>query len=325
MPKLTEEQIRQARSIDLLDYLTTHEPNNVRMSKGRTNEYFLVEHDSLKMSNGKWFRHSTQQGGHSALDFLIKIRGIPFADAVETLTGKSAASSLNPPPAKILHKLSPPQKPFVLPAPNKNNDRVIAYLRGRGIDKEVINRCIRTGILYENINHRCVFVGRDENNVPKYASERGTADGWKKDIARSNKWFCFALPPEQPLSKATNKTLAVFEAPVDLLAHHTIHKIGQTGWDGHRLSLGGISSKGLFGFMERHPEIADVELCLDSDQPGKEATERIIKELLGDNRYAGMKITVVPAPFGTDYADTLLAMKQLNNERNDINRHQTAF
>ena len=322
MPRISDEQIIQARDIDLLTYLQSREPGSVR--KSGPNEYCLVEHDSLKISNGKWFRHSTQQGGASALDFLIKIRGIPFVDAVEQLTGKSLAYYA-PPPTKTLHKSSPPPKPFVLPAPNKNNDRAIAYLRGRGIGKEAISRCIKAGILYESINHRCVFVGKDENNVPKYASERGTADDWKKDVDGSNKRYCFTLPPEQHQSESVNKTLAVFEAPSDLLAHHTIHEIGQTGWDGHRLSLGGISSKGLSGFLERHPETAVIELCLDSDQPGKEATERIIKELLADKRHGGIKITVTPAPCGKDYAETLMAMKQLNNERNTVNRHQAAF
>jgi hypothetical protein len=46
MPKLTEEQIRQARSVDLLDYLRTYEPANVRKSKGSHNEHYMVEHDS---------------------------------------------------------------------------------------------------------------------------------------------------------------------------------------------------------------------------------------------------------------------------------------
>ena len=84
MPRLSDEQILRARDIDLLSYLQTHEPSNVR--KNRSGEYYMVEHDSLKMSNGKWFRHATQQGGHSALDFLIKVRGIPFVDAVQSLT-----------------------------------------------------------------------------------------------------------------------------------------------------------------------------------------------------------------------------------------------
>jgi hypothetical protein len=86
MPKLSEEQIRQARSVDLLDYLQTHEPDNIRKSKGRTDQHEMVEHDSLKLSNGKWFRHSQGVGGHGALDFLVKVRGVPFADAVKMLT-----------------------------------------------------------------------------------------------------------------------------------------------------------------------------------------------------------------------------------------------
>lgn len=138
MPKLSEEQIRQARSVDLLDYLQTHEPNNVRKTRGNTNEYYMVEHDSLKMSNGKWFRHSTQQGGYSALDFLIKVRGIHFVDAVESLTGSYAFpdyKDIQKTPASVSEKQVNPPKPFTLPTPNRNNGRVVAYLRGRGIER----------------------------------------------------------------------------------------------------------------------------------------------------------------------------------------------
>jgi translation elongation factor EF-4 len=38
------------------------------------------------ISNGMWFRHSTQQGGVSALDFLVKVLGVHFMDAVLSLT-----------------------------------------------------------------------------------------------------------------------------------------------------------------------------------------------------------------------------------------------
>lgn len=49
MPRLSDEQITQAREIGLLEYLQTHEPNNVRKSKGRPDQYEMVEHDSLKI------------------------------------------------------------------------------------------------------------------------------------------------------------------------------------------------------------------------------------------------------------------------------------
>jgi hypothetical protein len=282
----------------------------------------LVEHDSLKISNGKWFRHSTQQGGASALDFLIKIRGIHFVDAVETLAGKGMSIPIAHAKALPTAESPPKRKSLPLPKPNRNNDRVIAYLRGRGIGKEVINRCIKAGILYESDKHRCVFVGNDNGGTARYAFERGTADDWKKDVAGSNKTYGFSLPPEQPQSTDTQQTVAIFESPADLLAHHTIHAIGQTGWDGHRLSLGGVGNKALSGFLERNPQITCVHLCLDSDQPGRDATERTIRDLMSDRRHSGMKLIIAPAPIGKDYSDTLKAIRQTALKKPNINRHQ---
>ena len=327
MPKLTEEQILQARSIDLLDYLQTYEPSSVRKGKGRADEYYMVEHDSLKMSNGKWYRHSQGVGGHSALDFLIKIRGYHFVDAVLSLTEgryfsqhheKTEAKANSPP--KALSKASP--KALILPKPNKNNDRTFAYLRGRGISKTAINRCINMGLLYESEKHRCVFVGKD-GDKPKFACERGTTDDWKKDVLGSDKRFSFSLPPE---NLNNSSTLAVFESPADSLAHFSIHEMGQTGWDGHRLSLGGSSSIALNSFLERNPGITNIQLCLDSDKAGKEATNRIIRELLNDKRFSDKRITAVPPPIGKDYADTAKAIQQLNMKEHKINRsHEAVF
>ena len=326
MPKLTEEQIRQARSVDLLDYLKANEPGNVRKSRGYSNEYYMVEHDSLKMSNGKWFRHSTQQGGYSALDFLIKVRDVPFVDAVLLLTGGYTFTDykvMPKAPAPISSKPATPQKPLVLPAPNKNNDRIVAYLRGRGIERDVIYRCIEAGILYESDKHRCVFVGKDENGNARFACERGVDNDLKKDVSSSNKRYSFFLPPKEP-NRNGGSALALFESPIDALAHTSIHEIGQTGWDGHRLSLGGVSSAALYGFLERNPQIISVWLCLDNDSAGQDAVNRIIKELMSDKRYAHMKITVAPPPIGKDYADTVLAIKQNSISKSIINRPKEA-
>jgi len=318
MPRLTDEQIIKARSIDLLDYLQTHEPGSVR--KSGAGEYCLVEHDSFKMSNGKWFWWSRDFGGYNALDFLVKVRGVDFVDAVQSLTDGLVLSSYKEPPTPKAKSPPNPPKPFKLPPPNKNNDLAISYLRGRGIGKDIINRCIKLGIFYESAKHRCVFVGKD-GDTPKFACERGITDDWKKDISGSSKRFSFALPPNEPIGHGIN-ILAVFESPTDALAHHTIHDIGQTGWDGHRLSLGGISSAALNGFLERHPAITDIQLCLDADTVGKEATNRIIKELLNNKRYAHLKITIAPPPIGKDYADTLQAVQQLNMDKSKSSYRQ---
>jgi hypothetical protein len=329
MPRLSDEQILRARSIDLLTYLQTYEPGNIR--KNRSGEYYMTEHDSLKMSNGKWFRHSTQQGGHSALDFLVKVRGMSFVDAVHALTGSygfvdykdngadKARQPLQHSNQQSSAKARQPPKPLILPKPNRNNDRVVAYLRGRGIGKKIINRCIQEGLLYENDKHRCVFVGNDEYGVARFACERSITDGLKKDVSGSSKRYSFTMPPNEPDGNC-NQVLALFESPIDCLAHATIHNIGQTGWDGHRLSLGGVSSAALHGFLEWNPQINSVLLCLDNDKAGHDATNRIINELLSDKRYSQTKITVAPAPVGKDYADTVMSMRQNNMKKSAINR-----
>ena len=308
------------RNIDLLTYLQTHEPGSVR--KNHSGEYYLAEHDSLKISNGKWFRHSTQQGGVSALDFLVKVRGVHFVDAVQSLTGSHVVSDYKTKSEHIAHQTlqAPnPTKPLVLPKPNRNNDRVVAYLRGRGIGKEIINRCIKAGILYESDKHRCVFVGKDESGVARFACERGIADDLKKDAPGSSKRYGFSLPPDEP-DGHSNSVLALFESPVDCLAHASIHQTGQTGWDGHRLSLGGVASAALNGFLERNPQIKTVQLSLDNDSAGKLATNRIINELLNDKKCSHLRLTIVPAPIGKDFADTAMAISRNSINKSTINR-----
>ena len=98
MPYIEPEVIEQARQIDLLTYLRKFEPDNVEEVKGTRNVYRTVDHDSLKMSNGKWFWWSQGFGGYNALDYLIKVRNYSFMDAVEILTGKELASWTPPPP-----------------------------------------------------------------------------------------------------------------------------------------------------------------------------------------------------------------------------------
>lgn len=165
MARLSNKQIEQARSADLLEYLGQHEPGSYRPT-GTTGEYCLVKHDSFKISNGKWNWHSQKFGGIGALDYLVKVKGVGFVDAVLFLTGGLVLSpeqiKSNPLPfvpknsALSEQKSSKPMKPatspisFRPPTPNTNNDKAIAYLRSRGICKDIISRCIQMDIIYES-------------------------------------------------------------------------------------------------------------------------------------------------------------------------------
>lgn len=117
--------------MDLLTYLRHYEPSNLKHVAG--NVYCTAEHDSLKISNGKWYWWSRGFGGVSALDYLIKVKEYSFVEAVEQLTG--VVRGWIPPPLAV--KKDEP-KELLLPKKNKNCGRVIWYLFGRGIDYQLM-------------------------------------------------------------------------------------------------------------------------------------------------------------------------------------------
>jgi hypothetical protein len=302
MPGVTDEQIAAARSVDLLSYLQAHEPGSIRKSGPR--EYCLIEHDSLKISNGKWFWFSRDIGSNNALDFLVQVRGMEFKEAVSVLAdGRSAPlafSAPRPPPL--------PEKPkplLCLPMPNRNNHRAAAYLMGRGIGKAVIDACVEKGSLYESREgHNCVFVGRNAEGKVRFACERSTSGDWKKDLPGSDKRFSFSIPA----TLESRPALYVFEAPVDLLSYATMrHEKNPAQWNMiHYLSLGGTSPRALEQFLQDHPGVKNVTLCLDNDAPGREATARI-RAMLDAKGYGGMEL---PPPSGKDYNAHLQNIRQ---------------
>ena len=88
MPFIAPELIIQAKQMDLLTYLKNYEPYELVKFSGNT--YCTRTHDSLKISNGKWCWFSRGIGGRTALDYLIKVREIPFIEAVEMIVGQAA-------------------------------------------------------------------------------------------------------------------------------------------------------------------------------------------------------------------------------------------
>lgn len=314
MPRLSEEQIKLAKDIDLLTYLQANDPGSIR--KISDNRYVLKDHDSFVISNNKWFWNSQQIGGHTALDYLVKVKGIDFVEAVKLLTENiSLTITASREITRPANEAEASQRSFSLPKAHTDNQLVTNYLRSRGISQENINRCIQEGILYESASHNCVFVGKD-NGTPKFASERSTSENIKKDALGSDKRYSFNIPPKNTESEEKSN-LAVFESPIDALSHSEIIKIAGTDWDGHRLSLSGTSPVALISFLERHPEIENIYLCLDNDKAGQEAVDRIVEILSNDERFHEIDITVAPPHIGKDYGESLQDILKLKKELQD--------
>ncbi len=297
--------LERARQIDLLSYLRAYEPSNLIKVKGTTNVYCTAEHDSLKISNGKWYWWSRGFGGYSALDYLMKVREYGFVEAVEILTGQALADWKPPPPAP---KKDEP-KVLLLPPKNKDCDRVTEYLFGRGIDYSLIQECVADGTIYESADyHNAVFVGRDKDGTPKYAACRGTMGSFRLDASGSDKRYSFRLLAREPTA-----TVHLFEAAIDLLSYATYLKCeGKDYKSENLLSLSGVyqpkkeikDSKipiALTTFLKDNPHIKTIVLHLDNDKVGRLCTAALTELLQND-----YEIVDAPPSVGKDVNDFLM-------------------
>ena len=172
MQLISDEDLARAREMDLLTYLTYYDPGNLRHVSGSV--YSTVEHDSLIINNGKWCWFSQGIGGKSALDYLIKVKQIPFREAVERLIGYISEPL---PPVKPREE---PPKEFKMPELNSDPSRAAQYLIGRGIDPEIVQWCIDHKLIYETTKYQNVlFVGYDREGIPRYGAVRSIFGNFK--------------------------------------------------------------------------------------------------------------------------------------------------
>ena len=316
---VTTEQIEKGKEWDLLSYLQTFDPYELKRCGPR--EFCTRTHDSLKISNGRWCWNSRGIGGRTALDYLIKVRGLDFVKAVETLCGSRA-----PPPQE--RPKPKPSKPFRLPEASRFPSAMLSYLQGRGIHPELLEACIQAGTLYESRKYRnCVFVGRDTTGRARFACLRGTRDNFKIDVEGSDKRYNFSLLAADP----TCPRLAVAESPIDALSLATLVKRSGGEWrDSHYLSLGGTAPRAMLQFLHDHPHVTQLSLCLDNDKAGIEGMERL-EQSVREHLELSQRIKLIyqnppPKEFGKDYNEFLCAHIQAERSaRKKVVEHQNSL
>lgn len=308
MPYIDPETVARAREMDLLTYLQARDPEELVRTGPAS--WRTRTHDSLKLSNGKWYWWSRGIGGRSALDYLVEVKGMGFTDAVREIVGDAAA----PTPGRTSPPRQPPRhqpREFSLP-PEAGTEAALAYLRGRGIDGEILDELHGEGAVYgsRRYSHQnVVFVGRDAAGTPRYASIRACAGGFKGEASGSDKRFGFAV--EQ---RGGPIEVHVFESAIDALSFATLYKIRGGDWRTlSLLSLGGIPPVrpgsdfkvpcALDQWLGDHPLCSEVRLHLDNDGPGR-AAARAIAERISPHVPVGIE----PPATGKDVNEHLLGV-----------------
>ena len=283
----TQAQIDKANAVDLEKFLRAQGETLVRSGK----EYRWKAHDSLTVCGNKWFRHSQSKGG-LPVDFVMEFYGKSFPEAVQMLTGE---------PGEVQPEADPAPSPaFRLPLRNVTNANILNYLtQERKLSPSLVNFFIAAGDIYEDAaHHNVVFVGRDADGHPRYASSRGIREKFRQDAAGAEKAFGFA-------HRGTGKQLLVFEAPIDLLS---FIELFPKNWQQHSyLALGGVSAKALQQFLSERPDMERVFLCLDADKAGEDACNRLAG-LLPDT----VSVTRIQ-PCMKDWNDVLMRRAEIPN------------
>ena len=152
--------------------------------------------------------------------------------------------------------------------------RVSAYLlHQRGIDQEVLDAFVFRNLIWESLPyHNAVFLGCDPQGQPRHAHLRSTAarGTYKGNAPGSRPEYIFHWI-------GGGDTLLLFESPIDLLSYLSMHK---AGWKKNSYAAAcGVSDKVLWQCLQDYSQLKKVLICLDNDNPGKIAAEKISQKL----------------------------------------------
>ena len=323
----TDEQIEAARNQNTVELI--QRATGFTFKRGGS-DYICNEHSSLRVFRDQrgWAWHSRDIYGGDAIDFLMKIEGYGYQDAVAYIVGDAQSKMIS-----SEYRCANPidNKPKVFKQPEKYDGqylRVYGYLlKTRQIERSILDYCVKNELVYQDTNYNCVFAGYDSNGEMKYATKRGTSTEhpFKGETSGSDKHFSFRLEGKE------GNTVYVFEAPIDVLSHATLTYMKaqqynrpdyQNSWQRQtRISLGGLSDAALEQYLSEHKNVREICFCLDNDDAGRKAANKYSKKY-SEKGYE-TSVYRVPDGVGKDYNDYLCAYKKALNNSKTLNRVST--
>lgn len=316
----SHEQIQRARNADMVDFLERYEGFNFK----KVGSYIKCkEHNSLVICSDRygWFWNSKDIGGSTAIDYVEKIYGKKFDEAIGIILNEAPAETFTPQSMYSNQKKTTANKSRDLSLPKSadgNFNRAFAYLnKTRFIQNEIISQIMHEKKIYQDDHGNIVFVGYNEKNEACCGSIRGTLSDvrYRREVAGSDKRYGFRMNG----SEETKDTIYVFESPIDAMSHATIANLvlgDNNAWKKHsRLSLGGVADNALEHFLGQNPDVKNIIFCLDNDEAGKSSTEKYKEKYIAK----GYVVRSRPSK-QKDYNEDLVQLVSIEHQKlkNDI-------
>lgn len=294
----TETQRQAAKQADIAAFLQSRGEKLKRSGS----EYEWVDHH-ITLRGNQFYDHYGQRGG-TAVDFVQEQYGLSYPEAVQLLLGitnefdrytdviRNEGDPLHwkyRVPDRLPHLES---KPFKLPPAHDNMRRVYAYLiKQRCIDRDVLYHFAHRKLIYEDAKyHNAVFVGVDKDGHPRHAHKKSTSlndSSFRANQTGSEAAFSFHHIGQ-------SDTLYVFEAPIDMLSFISLYP---KHWQQDSyISLCSVADHALFRQLDDHPKLRKIVLCLDNDEAGRQAMERITAKL-AERGYDDVSFLLPAEPF----------------------------
>lgn len=276
--------------------------------------YTLKEHDSVRINPERniFIRNSTGEKG-SIIDFAMCFQRLNFKEAVRELEkayGNSDKAFENAEEEKDI-RVKEKVYTLELPKADANMRNVFAYLtKTRCISGEVVSDMVYRKVLYQDIHKNCVFVSRNKDGKPAFASIRGT-NTYKKFIADalgSDYTHGLFIPGEN------SSRIIITECAIDSLS--IMELIGETsgnykGYD--FLALSGCTKAEDMIKNHLSRDYKDAYICLDNDSAGKKSAAFI--ENLGKELNPNITMHTLFPKVGKDFNDFLIAKKSKEKQR----------
>lgn len=318
MGRFTADEIQIAKAVDLVDLAEA-----VGFPVKKKGGYYQLQDISSAMifNRTSWYRYSQSVGG-STIDFLMYFKDMDYQEAVGFLLDyagyrkweQKTDTKIREASGKKQKLPEKEKKPFLLPEKAGDSRRLYAYLmKKRRLSKQVIQAWIDKGLLYESRKyHNLVFLGRDPEGNVRFASQRGTMDGYGKafkgDVEGNDKTYGINLVSRE------NPSLFVYEAAIDAMSDMDFHKDYRKNF----LALGMVSDGPLMKLLEHYRHIRTLHLCLDNDGPGRKAAKKLGRKYVLE----GYAVFVHLPPFGKDYNEFLQCERENRALYEQLNRQR---